>query len=346
MCGPGQADAPPATAGQALRVMHEAMTFLASADMTGLTVAEQAECLRGLERVESVRIAAQASALAAFDAKQGYADDGHGSSRTWLRWKARITSQAASAAVAWRRRLAEHPAVRDALARGEISASWARQICDWTDLLPASARQDADDILLAAAAAGAGLQDLAGLAEEMRTRTAGPDSGGDDDGAGRSLRLDLHYRGAGRLRGDMTPRCAAALREVLEALGKKKGPEDTRNREQRYHDALEEACTRLIAARNLPQRAGQPTQIQLLMTLNQLFDQRMGNGILARPRAGPAAGPAVSCHPGGCGRTLVTRCGGCSLPARTSPATSRVAAQGQARWPRSATYATPRSCPS
>ncbi|HEX6934521.1 MAG TPA: DUF222 domain-containing protein [Streptosporangiaceae bacterium] len=272
MCGRAQRDAPPANAGQALSALHEAMTFLATTDMTALSAAEQADCLRGLERAESARIAAQASALAAFDAKQGYADDGHGSSRTWLRWQTRITGHAASAAVGWTRRLAGHRAVRDALAGGRISASWARQICDWTDLLPESARQDADDILLTAAAAGADLQDLAGLAEEMRARTASPDSDGGDDGAGRSLRLDLHYRGAGRLRGDLTPRCAAALREVLEALGKKAGPEDTRNRQQRYHDALEEACHRLIAARNLPQRAGQPTEIQLHMTLKDLFN--------------------------------------------------------------------------
>ena len=276
MCGPGQTDAPPANAGQALTALHEALTFLATTDMTALTVAEQADCLRGLERAESVRIAAQGAALAAFDARQGYADDGHGSSRTWLRWQARITGPAASAAVAWTRRLADHPAVRDALAAGQISASWARQICDWTDLLPESARQDADGILLAAAAAGAGLQDLAGLAEEMRARTAAPDSDGGDDGADRSLRLDLHYRGAGRLRGDLTPRCAAALQALLDALGKKAGPEDTRNRQQRDHDALEEACYRLIAAGNLPQRAGQPTQVQLQMALLDLINGAAG----------------------------------------------------------------------
>ena len=66
------------------------------------------------------------------------------------------------------RRLAAHPAVRDALAAGTVSVSWARQVCDWTDLLPQPARADADLILLAAAAAGAALADLAGLAEELR----------------------------------------------------------------------------------------------------------------------------------------------------------------------------------
>jgi hypothetical protein len=35
---------------------------------------------------------------------------------------------------------------------------------------------------------------------------------------------------------------------VLEALGKRAGPEDLRSKWQRHHDALEEACRRLIGA--------------------------------------------------------------------------------------------------
>ena len=41
--------------------------------------------------------------------------------------------------------------------------------------------------------------------------------------------------------GDLTPQCAAALAAVLESLGKKAGPEDTRTKWQRDHDALQEA---------------------------------------------------------------------------------------------------------
>jgi hypothetical protein len=82
----------------------------------------------------------------------------------------------------------------------------------------------------------------------------------------------LHFRGAGRLWGDLTPRCAEALQAVLETLGKRTGSEDLRSREQRYHDALEEACSRLIGAGKLPQRAGQSTRIQLHMTLDDLIN--------------------------------------------------------------------------
>src|SRR6185437_531409 len=64
--------------------------------------------------------------------------------------------------------------------------------------------------------------------------------------------------------------CAAALQAVLESLGKKAGPEDDRTRAQRRHDALEEACRRLIASNCLPDVAGQAVQVQLHMTLDQL----------------------------------------------------------------------------
>jgi hypothetical protein len=84
------------------------------------------------------------------------------------------------------------------------------------------------------------------------------------------VRLGLTFGGAGVLDGDLTPACAAALQAVLEALGKKAGPEDVRTAAQRRHDALEEACRRLAAAGCLPGRAGQPTHIQLHLTLEQL----------------------------------------------------------------------------
>jgi hypothetical protein len=243
---------------------------VAAADAALLTTAEQAECLRQLERAEARLTAARAAILAAFTDRCGYQDDGHGSAKTWLAWQARTTSAAAAAAVGWARRLAAHPAVRDALASGAVSASWARQICDWTDPLPPASRPDADAILLAAAAAGADLAGRAGLAEEIRAATAQPDRDGDDGFEDRWVRVTRHWRGAARLDGDLTPQAAAALTAVLEALGKKAGPEDTRSKAQRDHDALEEACRRLIASGCLPDRAGQPTQIQLHMTLDQL----------------------------------------------------------------------------
>jgi len=297
MCLPGQPPAAPATAADAVAMAQASLAFLAKADIASLPSAVQADCLRGLGRLESLQTAARAGVLAAFMAGGGCEDDGQGSARAWLRWQTRVTNGAAAGAVGWVRRLAAHPAVGDALAAGDISPSWAREICGWTGRLPADKRADADAILLAAAAGGADLADLAGLAEEMQRRCAQPDSDGGDDGfADRWLRLDLTLHGAGRVDGDLTPQCAAALRAVLEALGKKAGPEDVRTKGQRDHDALEEACRRLAGAGCLPDRAGQSMQIQLHMTLDQLRGlDGAGNAEAAWAARGPAAGPGSEC---------------------------------------------------
>jgi Domain of unknown function (DUF222) len=293
MCLPGQPPEPD-TVAEAMAMAEAGLARLADVNATSLTTAEQADCLRALERMESRHTAARASMLSAFAGTGGHEDDGHGSARAWLKWQTRITGGAAAGALGWARRLAAHPAVAGALAAGELSESWARQVCAWSDLLPEEARVGADAILLGAAAGGADLRDLAGLAEEIRDRCAGPDADDDDGFTDRGLRLGTTFHGAGKLDGDLTPGCAAALGAVLDSLGKKAGPEDARTKRQRYHDALEEACRRLVASGGLPDRAGQPTQIMLHMSLDQL------RGLPGATQAeaawpGPVAGPGAGC---------------------------------------------------
>jgi hypothetical protein len=286
----------PASAEEALAAVRAGLAYLNGMDAADLPGSVQAECLRGLARAESAQTAAQARVLSAFRASSAYEADGQGSARMWLRWQTQITGGAADGAVGWMRRLAAHPALARALAGGTVSPSYARAIAAWTDLLPEARRPGADEILLAAAAGGASLADLAGLAEEMRSRTAardgdGSDHGGDEEGfARRRVRLGLTFRGAGRLEGDLTPACAAALGAVLEALGKKAGPQDVRTPVQRDHDALEEACRRLAGAGCRPGRAGQPTHVQLHLTLDQLRDLPGAREAESAWRAGQAAG--------------------------------------------------------
>ena len=354
MCDPQQ----PVSVGAALVTLERALDALNAADVASVPAVVQAQALRALERAEAKHTAARARVLAAFTAQDGYEDDGQGSARMWLRWQTQVTKAAAVSAVGWMRRLTAHPVVAAALTEGQISASWARAVCGWSDRLPHEMREDADQILAAAAAGGAELADLAGLAQQMyeRSRMGRPDD--DDDGFDdRRLLLDLTYAGAGRLTGDLTPGCSAALSAVLEALGKPAGPEDLRTVTQRRHDALEEACRRLIAAQMVPGRAGQPTQALVHITLAQLRNlpgaseaeaawraaaAARGHGWLSGPNAGAAAcdatvAPVVAGHVdvaaldrltevflaahgqdgGQDGRACGCRCGGCTCPART-----------------------------
>jgi hypothetical protein len=230
----------PVSVGDALGMLDRSLSYLASADAASLPSATQAEALRALARAEAMHTAARARVLGAFAAQGGFEDDGHGSARSWVKWQTRVTTGAAVATV---RRLAAHPVIAAALAAGELSPSWARHLCDWTDRLPQAQRGDAEEILAGAARGGADLGGLAGLAREMFERSCrdGDASPEEDRFTDRWFQLGITFRGAGRAEGDLTPGCAAALAAVLEALGKKAGPEDTRTRWQRHHDALEEA---------------------------------------------------------------------------------------------------------
>src|SRR6185312_11466071 len=227
--------------------------------------------LRELERAESQHTAARAKILYAFTAQHAYEADGQYGPRPWLIAQTRVSAKAASGAIGWMHRLAGHPYVAEALAAGKLSASYARQICAWSQLLPLSHRDAADEILVDAAVDGAGLEDLSRLAEEMFTRVAPPDRDEDRGFADRFFRLTRLFKGHGRADGDLTPECLAALQEVLDTLGKKAGPEDDRTAGQRRHDALEEAMRLLLASGCLPERAGQPAQVQLHMTLDELL---------------------------------------------------------------------------
>ena len=279
----------PASAGQALAMVRAGLGYLASCDAGSLGTAAQAAALIGLEAAEAQHTAARAKILAAFTAQQGYEADGYYGAASWLRARTRVTKGAAAAATGWARRLGEHPVIAAALAAGQLPVSLARLICDWTDKLPGDYRADADGILLAAVLGGADQHDLARLGREMLDRAqTSPDK--DSDGfEERALWLGITFGGAGRLRGDLTPACAAALTVVLEALGQQAGPEDTRTAAQRRHDALEEACRRLTGGQLIPGRDGQPPHLNLHIDLNEL----RGGSALERSwtPAKAAAGP-------------------------------------------------------
>ena len=277
---------PPDSLTQALAFLSGALDYLAHADAAEWPEGAQADCLRALAVAESQQTAAHARVLQAFSVPGGgLAGDGHRSPRVWLTWQTQATRRAASTKVSWMHRLNGHPVVAAALGEGSVSLSWAQQIMDWTRKLPDEHRDAADAELLDAAGAGASLSDLAGIAEELHREHAQPDEDDEDGFGDRSLRLVTTFGGAGRLEGDLSPRCSAATGAVLDALSQPRGPEDTRTTTQRQHDALEEAMTRLLAAGLLPQRAGQPVRLELDISLPEL----LAGG------AGSPAGPGSTC---------------------------------------------------
>ncbi len=122
-----------------------------------------------------------------------------------------------------------------------------------------------------AAQAGASLDDLrtiAGVAlEKWRASRPDADEDGFDD---RYVQAATTFGGAGVLRGNLTPECAAAVQAVLEALGKKAGAEDPRTEGQRFHDALQAGCELLIGAKMVPDRAGADTHVAVHIPFPEL----------------------------------------------------------------------------
>jgi Domain of unknown function (DUF222) len=225
---------------EALAMFRAVMGYL-SADAAEMAAEAQAECLLVLEEMDAVKTATRAKVLGAFTAAQGYAADADYSPRSWLIHRTRVTRGAAAGHLAWVRRAAAHPRVAATLAEGTVSESYARKICEWTDKLPRDCRDAADAILLAAAGAGADLTDLVELAAEMYARSLRDDEQPNETFEDRRVTVETTFDGAGLMSGDLTPECAAVVTAVLDALSAPAGAEDTRSREQRYHDALAEA---------------------------------------------------------------------------------------------------------
>ena len=197
----------PANAREALDMVRAGLGYLAAADAAQLPAATQAGCLRELERDAAVLTAARAWILASFTAGQGYAEDADYSAVSWLIHRTGITRGAAVGHTAWAKRTGTHPRVVAALAAGQVSEPAGRLICLWTGKLPEKYRDDADEVLVAAAAAGLGLEELAGAVRgrctsgpagtcRMRIRTVTSPTG--------SVKLATTFGGAGVIHGDLT----------------------------------------------------------------------------------------------------------------------------------------------
>ena len=184
-----------ASVSEAIDMARAALGYLAAADAAQLAAETQAVCLRGLEQTAAVATAARASFLSAFTAGKGYSADADYSARAWLMHRTGITRGAAASHTAWANRAGTHPQVVAALAGGEVSESYARAICQWTDRLPEKYREESDEFLADAAARGLGLADLSAMFAEMyeRARSELPDEDPARGFEDRGVRLETTF---------------------------------------------------------------------------------------------------------------------------------------------------------
>jgi Domain of unknown function (DUF222) len=265
---------PPGSIAEALRMTGAGLDYLNSPAAADLHAAAAGEVLAALGVIGAKVTAAHAAFLRWFDAAGAHDADGYGTPAAWLAARTQLAPKDARAAVRRMRLLGGRPHLADALGRGELSWSWAAEIIELTRTLPAQLQGGTDQILLEAAARGATLDDLRCLAacalRQWLSRQPSPDDGdGFDD---RYVAVGTTFGGAACIRGNLTPECGAAVQAVLEALGKKAGPEDRRTGGQRFHDALQAGCELLIRAKMIPGRAGAGTQAIIHIPISQLRD--------------------------------------------------------------------------
>src|SRR5579859_7490040 len=250
----------PKSEDEALRMLESAAEYLADTDATQLPTAVLAGRLQGIERADAVLTVARSRSLAAHDAKDGHLADGQRTQRTWNVHVLRVTRGQACEYQAVQSLTGGHEPLLGGLRTRAVTKSVALQLAKWTRAIPEEFRGQAEEILVAAALAGADLRSLAEICAEILSRTVPPDPDGRDPALDRALFLDTTLDGAGVIRGDLTPECSAMVQAVLDALAAPAGAGDLRTRAQRYHDALGEAMKRLLASGLLPQRAGQPVK--------------------------------------------------------------------------------------
>src|SRR5215470_12876016 len=150
----------PGSVAEALRTAHASLDYLNSPAAAELHAAACGEVLTSLGVLQAKVTAAHVAFLRRFDAAGAHDADGYGTSAAWLAAMAKMAKKDAKAAVRQMRQLNGHPHLHGALARGEVSESWAGEIDRWLTELPAKLPDGTEKILAEAAAAGAGLEDL------------------------------------------------------------------------------------------------------------------------------------------------------------------------------------------
>ena len=156
----------PAGASEAFEMLESLLGSLAGQDAAELPAEVLAGGLRVLERAEAVGAAVRGRFLEAFDAQDGPVADGQRTARTWLVHTTRVTKGQAGEHKAVQGLAREHPVLLAALAEGHVvTKSVALQVARWTRAIPGEYRGEAEEIVVAAARAGA---DPAGAGGDLR----------------------------------------------------------------------------------------------------------------------------------------------------------------------------------
>ncbi|MFI6064207.1 DUF222 domain-containing protein [Micromonospora sp. NPDC051227] len=291
--------------------------------------------------------------------------DGRGTARTqgasctsvWLRERLRLTVPAARRLVDLATALdTGNPGIRQALADGHLSLDQARVISDTAATVQATAGPEAADKAVSLLADWAnqfdptylrklGTRILDHVAPDIADAAARTALDAEARRAARDRRLTLSEQTDGRLRltGTLDTETAGLLRAAIDPLTAPSGPDDTRSPGQRRHDALADICRLTLRATELPEHGGDPAQIVVTTSYDELTRQLSSGTLDTGLSLTPEAVRRLACDAtllpavlGGAGqvldvgrqrrlitgplrRTLVLRDCGCAFPGCDRP---------------------------
>ncbi|WP_406059916.1 DUF222 domain-containing protein [Micromonospora sp. NBC_00860] len=213
----------------------------------------------------------------------------HGASTTavWLRERLRLTVPAARRLIDLATALdTGNPGIRQALADGAITLDQARVIADTVDTVNTSADAETADKAVGVLVGWAtqfdpthlrklGTRILDHVAPDIADAAAQAALDAEARRATHDRHLTLSEQTDGRLRltGTLDAETAGLLRAAIDPLTTPSGPDDTRSPGQRRHDALTDICRLTLRTGELPDSGGDPAQIVITTTYDELTRQ-------------------------------------------------------------------------
>jgi len=243
-----------------------------------------ARLLRAERRLQGI----QARRLQVIDTRAATTNEDHRATRWWLVEKQLLGRGDADTRLQLARSSVTRPAIVDAMVAGEVSQSQANVIVNFLPkLADADARDHAEKLLLEAAKStdttrlGKGLQrlrDSLDLDESAEARAVRQHEG-------RWLRFTPTFGGMTRFDGMLDPVNAEIVRNAIEPLAQPAGEVDNRDYGQRLADGLVDLAKLAMKAGDLPDTAGEPTQIHVTTDIDDLV-RRLQAGEIATATIG------------------------------------------------------------
>ncbi|MEU7849507.1 HNH endonuclease signature motif containing protein [Micromonospora parva] len=243
--------------------------------------------LDAAHRVEQRLAAVKLALIREIDGRGTPRAQGASCTPVWLRERLRLTITAARRLVDLATALdTGNPGVRQALADGHVTLDQARVITDTVDTVHTTAGAEVADKAVGVLVGWAGQFDptllrklgariLDHVAPDLADAAAHAALDADARRAARDRHLTLSEQTDGRLRltATLDAETAGLLRAAIDPLTAPSGPDDSRSAGQRRHDALADVCRLALRTGELPDSGGDPAQIVVTTTYDELTRQ-------------------------------------------------------------------------